>query len=482
MLFNSFTFLLLFLPVVFLMYYFVFRKWETGQILFLTFASLIFYGFADPSLVTLLLVSLLVNGLCAYALIRQAQAKKPILIIALVFNISLLVFFKYTYLIECTFFDPGRHAAILSSLKSIPLPIGISFFTFRAITLVVDAYRGRIEGMEKLIFQKNPMKFQLYIWFYISFFPQLLAGPISKANEFMNQIGRKLMGDIDWFSVVKYLIIGYFLKGCVADNLGEATLNLSTKIMPDLTKVDLVLLLYGFSFRMFADFAGYTYIAMGLGKLLGYETPPNFNYPYLSQSITEFWRRWHISLSTWLRNYLYIPLGGNRKGTIRTYLNLFITMFLGGLWHGAGWSYALWGSAHGIFLALERMIPGIRPVKGQPSRERPMWVKILMVFYVFNVVSILWLLFKLPNFSDVLLYFHSLCVNPVYSNPGIGYIVVIYGLPVVLYHSLKFLNSSSGTEYALIQKPVLEAACLGLMLALVLTNLGCPGQFIYFQF
>jgi alginate O-acetyltransferase complex protein AlgI len=185
--FNSSAFYLVFLPIVFTGYYFLFHRWPTGQILFLTFASLVFYGFADPSLVAVLLVSLWVNGLCTYMLLRTIRARKVVFVIVLVFNVGLLVYFKYAYLFACTFLDPEQEAAILQSLKAISLPIGISFFTFRAITLVADVYRGKTEGMENLHSQCSPFKLQLYIWLYIVFSPQLLAGPIAKANEFMNQ-------------------------------------------------------------------------------------------------------------------------------------------------------------------------------------------------------------------------------------------------------------------------------------------------------
>lgn len=479
MLFNSLVFLL-FLPIVFIGHYFVFRRLEIGQVIFLTACSLFFYGYADPSLITLLVVSLLVNGFCTHALMDQrwkTRWRKLLFIGTLVFNLGLLAFFKYAYLLGCAFLDADQHRAILASLQSIPLPVGISFYTFQAVSLCFDVYRGKTEGLENLYDQHNPLKFHLYTWFYISFFPQLVAGPIIKGHEFMNQIQRKKIHDIDWYHVTKYLIIGYFLKGCVADNLTEITLNLSSIQIPSLAKLDLVLLLYGYSFQIFADFAGYSYIAMGLGLLMGYKFPANFNYPYLAQSITEFWHRWHISLSTWLKEYLYIPLGGNRKSTTRTYVNLFATMFLGGLWHGAAWSYAVWGTAHGVFLAVERMITPF-----WPNVSKMLVAKLIRVFYTFNVVSLLWLMFKLSDFQDVILYFQALFSNEWYSNPGTLFIVVLFGSPVVICHVVKFLHLSGDKNHSLIRNSIAEACCLGLMLSLIITNLGCPGKFIYFQF
>lgn len=479
MLFNSIVFLL-FLPIVLIGHYFVFRKWELGQVVFLTLCSLFFYGYADPSLLVLLAVSLLVNGSCTHVLMDQTRnrhGRKLLFIGALLFNLGLLAFFKYAYMLGCVFLNPEQHRAVLSSLRAIPLPVGISFYTFQAVSLVFDVYRGKTEGLENLYAQRNPWKFHLYIWFYIAFFPQLVAGPIIKGHEFMNQIRRKSIRDIDWYPAVKYLIIGYFLKGCVADNLCEITLNLSSSQIPYLAKLDLVLLLYGYSFQIFADFAGYSYIAMGLGLLMGYKFPSNFDYPYLAQSITEFWRRWHISLSTWLREYLYIPLGGNRKGVARTYCNLFITMFLGGLWHGAAWSYAVWGTAHGILLAIERLLTPF-----WPRIDKTLAAKLIRVAYTFNCVSMLWLMFKLSDFQDVILYFRALSANTWYINSGTLFIVALYGLPIVLYHGIKFMHLNGNKEHALVRNTLAETCCLGLMLALVITNLGCPGKFIYFQF
>ncbi len=480
MLFSSMSFLIFFC-LVFWGHYFVFERSETGQVLFLTLCSLFFYGFSDPSLTLLLILSLSVNGLCAYFLLKRKNGRRFLMVMALVFNLGLLVFFKYAYLLGCLFLDPEQNASVLTALRKIPLPIGISFFTFRAITLIVDGYRGEKKGFEKLVSENNFFKFQLDVWFYISFFPQLLAGPIAKANEFLDQINRKSVRQVPWYLVLKYLIIGFFLKNCIADNLSEATLYLSSTFIPRLPKIDLVLLLYGYSFQMFADFAGYTYLAMGFGKLLGYDSPPNFNFPYISQSVTEFWRRWHISLSSWLKNYLYIPLGGNRKGERRTYLNLILTMILGGLWHGAGWCYAIWGFAHGLFLALERMVMSFRKSTTE-QRERPLWARLLLVFYAFNVVSVFWLLFKLPNFADVLLYFRALWSQPIYSDPAIGYVVILYSFPIVAYHAVRFFKAFETAPSMLIANPVAEACCLGFMLVLVFTNPGCPGNFIYFQF
>ena len=228
-----------------------------------------------------------------------------------------------------------------------------------------------------------------------SFFPYLVAGPIVKAHEFYPQIEAKNLQDIAWETAFRCLVVGYFLKMVVADNLKDATFWIEYPHFLRHSSVGLLALLFGFSMQIFADFAGYSLIAIGLGHLFGYNLPTNFNFPYLSRSFSEFWKRWHISLSTWLRDYLYFPLGGNRKGKIRTYLNLFIVMFLGGLWHGASWKYAVWGSFHGLALAVERLF------RNKINLPRHWVLDSLRVLVVFSFVTFAWLLFRLPTLKQV---------------------------------------------------------------------------------
>ncbi|MFN9911764.1 MAG: MBOAT family O-acyltransferase, partial [Pirellulaceae bacterium] len=219
------------------------------------------------------------------------------------------------------------------------------FYTFHGISLLVDVFRGRnLETFER---DKSLYRHLADTLLYLVFFPQLIAGPIIKAKEFYPQVTLKSIRQVDYQGSVRLLILGLFLKTVVADNLSEQTFWIAYPYFLGKSSADLLLLLYGYSAQIFADFAGYSLIAIGLARLLGYQLPDNFHFPYLASSIGEFWRRWHISLSSWLCDYLYIPLGGNQKGAVRTYFNLIIVMFLGGLWHGAAWSFAIWGLWHG---------------------------------------------------------------------------------------------------------------------------------------
>ena len=224
--------------------------------------------------------------------------------------------------------------------------------------------------------------------------------------------------------------------------------------------------------QIYADFAGYSLIALGLAELFGYKLPVNFNFPYISTSFREFWKRWHISLSSFLMEYLYFPLGGNRKGKARTYLNLMVVMILGGLWHGAAWSYAVWGAFHGILLATERLL------SGDKARKHALIVQVLKGLMVFSLVTLGWLLFKLPNFQDVIQYFKSMVQNRhLWVNEALITYILIYSSPVVFYHIFYLLNS----RHLVRVKPA-EYLIYATMLFLIIFNSGSPGAFIYFQF
>jgi alginate O-acetyltransferase complex protein AlgI len=298
-----------------------------------------------------------------------------------------------------------------------------------------------------------------------------------KAREFLPQIGARRWRDIPWRMALRYLITGFFLKMVVADNLREHTDLIGTTNVLWMKKLDLVGLLYGYSFRIFADFAGYSLMALGLAALCGYRLPVNFNYPYVSASVTEFWRRWHISLSNWLRDYLYFPLGGNRKGSGRTYVHLFVVMFLGGLWHGAAWRFALWGAAHGLLLAVERLL-GVKPAESSAAQRS--WRQSGKILLTFHVVSLAWLLFAMPDLESLTRYLVALRDAPMGLRGRPTFLVAVYGLPVVLYHLWGYFRPvvADGARWRRLAEPLV----FGLMLYLTLVNAGVGGSFIYFQF
>lgn len=472
MLFTSSYFFLLVI-LTFALYYAV--GWKEWQIGLLLISSFVFYAWNFPWLLALLLVSIGINILVARGVVRttNARRRKAIATVGVVLNLAVLAFFKYSPLIGRTLLPEGSDLG--DFLLSVPLPIGISFFTFQGISLVVDLFRNDVVGagpqVQGGLEERGPAEPSASaLALYIAFFPQLVAGPIVKAKDFLPQIGIKRITEVAWPLVYQTLVTGYFLKMVIADNLKDHTYWMSFPGYETIPKLDLVVLLFGYSIQIFADFAGYSLIAIGIARLFGYTLMDNFNFPYISRSFSEFWRRWHISLSTFLREYLYIPLGGNRKGTFLTYRNLMITMALGGLWHGAAWSYAIWGIYHGLLLAAERWAKDRDLIWTRRAWPRRLWV--------FSLVTLGWLLFRLPEFDQVLGYLNGILTNEWYSGMDRSLQVLIYTAPVVIYH-LVYLYGPKESE---LFRKVVRPLGLGLLLFLILTNAGSPGDFIYFQF
>ncbi len=313
------------------------------QVQLLVAASLFFYSYGQPELLPLLAVAVFGTYLFLILALRNRSIWLPV---GIIFNLALLAFFKYKFL----FVDPASPALAgetpINFLLKLPLPIGISFFVFHNISLLVDLTK-----------QKDAPSLSS-VFLYIIFFPQLVSGPITRAGMFIPQIEPKFLGDVKFIDAAKWILTGYFFKLYVANNLNELTSYMSFPLYETLQTQDRWLLVFLYSYQIYADFFGYSAIAIGLALLFGYRLPVNFDLPYISRSFSEFWTRWHISLSTWLRTYLYIPLGGNQKGAARTYPNLMIVMGLGGLWHGAGLSYLMWGLLHGVLLVIERPLLG----------------------------------------------------------------------------------------------------------------------------
>lgn len=423
------------------------------QVALLVVASVFFYGYGQPELLPLLLVAVLGTYLFLVLAFRNRARWMPA---GIAFNLALLAFFKYKFL----FVDPAHlsGASPVDFLLRLPLPIGISFFVFHNISLLVDLTR-----------EKNPPPLK-HVFLYIIFFPQLVSGPITRAAQFMPQIVPKRAADVDYVEAAKWIVAGYFFKLFVANNLNEMTSYMAYPLYETLRTQDRWLLVILYSYQIYADFFGYSAIALGLGLLFGYRLPVNFNLPYISASFSEFWTRWHMSLSNWLKTYLYIPLGGNRHGTARTYLNLMIVMTLGGLWHGASLSYALWGLLHGLLLVIER------PFLALFKNPWPI-VQAARAGIVFLCVTMLWIFFKLPDFNHALGYLHGMFApsdNP--SPPKLFYnLALLYSLPVIIQH-LGFggFVSTSLRRW--------EPYLYGAIVALAYLDAGPDAAFIYFQF
>lgn len=509
MLFNSWEFIVLLIATV-VLYYLPLpgRLARVWQVVLLLVSSAIFYAWEESRLLFLLFGSCLINAIAVERILfwkniersEVGPTSSPIsrakrwMACAVALNLGLLCCFKYAGFLANFFPDFLFPEAWKAWFSGIPLPVGISFYTFQGISLIVDAWRGDIseQTSDRLKLRGSGRIASIRdTSFYISFFPQLVAGPIVKAHEFVDQISAKAFRDVNWLVVRRCLISGYFLKIFVADNLAEQTglLTLGAEHLANNGPLNLLPLLYGYSLQIFSDFAGYSLIAIGLGALFGYKLPENFNFPYLSTSLTEFWRRWHLSLSSWLRDYLYIPLGGNRKGKGRAYFNLFVVMFLGGLWHGAAIKFVAWGCLHGMFLALERFLGRkdgkfSRSIQQQSGMRRP-WERFrifFLGFLTFNVVTFLWLAFMMPDMASVSAFFTGLTSGRMNFSGPPAFSLGFYGSAVILYHVWGWIKEHHSERAAALQRPFPEALVHGVMIFLIVTNPGAPRGFIYFQF
>jgi D-alanyl-lipoteichoic acid acyltransferase DltB (MBOAT superfamily) len=449
------------------------------QNIFLILASYIFYGYWDWRFIFLLFALTIINFIIGLKLGESGKQneKKFLVTLGIVSNLSILCFFKYFNF----FVDSAASALAVFGLHSnipllqIILPVGISFYTFQTMTYTIDIYR------DKLGPTKNFIDFALFV----CFFPQLLAGPIERATNLLPQIASpRQITKAQVLSGLNLILLGYFKKVAIADTLAP----IADKIFasPDLmTSGQLWTGVYAFTIQIYCDFSGYTDIARGIALILGFRIMENFNAPYLSRSITEFWRRWHISLSTWLRDYLYIPLGGNRAGNIRTYTNLIITFLLCGLWHGAAWTFIIWGLTHGLYISAHRIILRGRKVDiSWPINYSRRIVEFGKIILTFHIVALTWVLFKSPNFTIALKYFEGLFRFQQFT--GFAFSIIFAGLLVLaLDLAQTWLKSQTWLtdrhEHTAIRYLVAQFLFFS-TLAAAIAHVGTITPFIYFQF
>lgn len=382
MLFSSTTFLFVFLPIVLAVYYLVPFRFKNFLMLV---ASLFFYAWGEPVYVILMILSILLNYFCGREIGEKAddlRAKKRSLIFAVAVNLLILGFFKYYgFLMETL--DAVIPVAI--PYRELPLPIGISFYTFQALSYVIDVYRGNAK----------PQKNVLYFALYISMFPQLIAGPIVRYVDIEEQLDHRTINLTKFGQGAMYFIRGLAKKVIIANSAGAVFDQIAAMEIGSYSVLTAWIGCASYALQIYFDFGGYSDMAVGLGKMFGFEFRQNFNYPYISSSVTEFWRRWHISLSTWFREYVYIPLGGNRKGQTRTAVNLLIVWMLTGFWHGADWNFLFWGLYYGIILVLEKFLWG-EALQGLKGAVRHI--------YTMVIVLIGWVLFFSPSLGYALKY------------------------------------------------------------------------------
>ncbi len=465
MVFNSIEFLI-FLAVVYSLYAVLAHR---PQNLMLLAASYVFYGWWDWRFLSLVLFSTVFDYFVALGIPRcKSETSRRALISASVcMNLGFLSFFKYfNFFVDSAVTALNRIGVHADPLTlQIVLPVGISFYTFQAMSYTIDVYRRELEPTRRFL------DFALYI----SFFPQLVAGPIERATHLLPQVQNPRV--ITYLGVREgaWLILrGFFKKVVVADNLAVIA-NTVFNHPADHHGVAVLLGIYAFAFQIYCDFSGYSDIARGCAKLMGFELMQNFRIPYLSQNPQEFWRRWHISLSTWLRDYLYIPLGGNKKGTFNTYRNLFLTMLLGGLWHGAAWNFIAWGAYQGLLLIIHRLIVG----RVQP-KARPFLARLLFVTVMFQFTCLGWVFFRINHMSDLPILLQNLLSTGPYPAEWLPAMLVALA-PLCL---MEFMDERHGDVSFVHKLPALTklAGYAVLFSYIVFCGKTDGEQFIYFQF
>ncbi|MBS7368697.1 MAG: MBOAT family protein [Oscillospiraceae bacterium] len=405
MVFSSLTFLFAFLPITLLVYYLVPKKAQNVVILI---SGLIFYAWGEPIYVLAMIASTFIDytaGLLIAKYDNKPKIRTACLIVSLVMNLGLLGTFKYLgFLIE----SANAWFGLAIPNPNLPLPIGISFFTFQSMSYTIDLYRRNIKV------QKNAVSFIAFV----TLFPQIVAGPIVRYEDIQNEIDNRSITEKMIGDGISRFIVGLGKKVLIANNIGALWDSVKAMEYGELSAVTAWLGILAFTFQIYFDFSGYSDMAIGLGKMLGFNFPENFNYPYMSHSISEFWRRWHITLGAWFRSYIYIPLGGNRKGTARTIINLLIVWTITGIWHGASWNFMLWGAYFGVLIVLERLFLG-KLLEKLPS--------FLSWLYTFILVVFGWIMFDGVDASTV-------NIGDMFSQVG-SYIAAMFGVNGVIMDS-----------------------------------------------
>lgn len=471
MLFNSLSFVL-FLIIVLILYYAKLFNW-TNKKRMLLFTSYVFYGLWNPPLVILLWISTMVDWIAGNKLAKEEnqRIRNLWLLLSMSVNLGFLAFFKYgNFLLE-------NFTALVNSVDiyyhplkmDIILPMGISFYTFQTMSYTIDMYNKKTE----------PAKTFLDFALYVTFFPQLVAGPIVRAGDLISQFYEEKKATVNQFVWGLFLLtIGLFQKVVLADTLLSETSDTIFDATNILNSWDAWTGTLAFSGQIFFDFAGYSTCAIGIALMLGIVLPDNFKYPYASLGFSDFWKRWHITLSSWLKDYLYIPLGGNRYGVTRMYAALMITMLLGGLWHGAAWTFVVWGGLHGTYLILERLQRKYIPFTINK------WNGIFLAFTTFTCVNFTWVFFRAREFSTAKNMLSSmLFMNPDGEKLLQSFdIIKVFALISLMFLCHWFMRNTSLKEVSLKTSPLVLGVVWAIMFLLIAIAQGSGEQFIYFQF
>lgn len=470
MLFNSYIFLFFFV-VVYALYI---NLRQRGQNTLLLVASYAFYGAWDWRFCSLLIISTVVDFVVANQISTAGshKIKKNWLLVSMVGNLGILFFFKYFgfFYDSLVAFAAWFGWNIDSFSLKIVLPVGISFYTFQTMSYTIDVYRG----------ETKPARSMLDFALYVAFFPQLVAGPIERSSQLLPQVKGERQVTYQKFREGAWLILfGYYKKVVLADNVAPFV-NVVFGEPATAHGLGIPIAVLAFAIQIYGDFSGYTDIARGISRWLGFELMENFRMPYFALSPKQFWQRWHISLSTWLRDYLYLPLGGNRHSPGRTYLNLMTTMVLGGLWHGAAWNFFLWGLYQGILLVIYRVLRWEEPL-GLMQKQTLSVGKVFAWGIFMILVGFGWCIFRIESISDLVILCQNMFTGPFLTGKATLVTIAIYGLPVLL---LDLLQERRQSLLAIKQLPVAVryGVYVTLFALIVVSGVGGGGEFIYFQF
>ena len=470
MLFNSFAFLLFF-PLVVIIYYILNQRFRW---IFLLVASYYFYMNWKPVYAILIFASTIVTWYCGFVLekTKKRRKKRLFLTISLLINFGILFLFKYFDFINESVYTVLDYLNIRWSVPNLDLllPVGISFYTFQAVGYTIDVYRGDI---------KAEKHFGIYALF-VSFFPQLVAGPIERAKNLLPQFrAHHFLTSERLNSGIKQMVWGFFMKVVVADRM-SALVNATYNNVDQHNGTSLLIGTVFFAFQIYCDFAGYSNIAIGAARIMGFDLMTNFRRPYFASNISEFWHRWHISLSTWFRDYVYIPLGGNRVSVKRNYFNVVTTFVVSGIWHGANWTFVIWGGLHGFFIAIEKLI-GIDKIK--PKRFNFKKLSLIMLNIV--LVLIAWIFFRANSTYDAVVI-----IKKIFTDPGIPfkssiltYLYSIFGFIILM--SKEIHDEYFPDKFKLLESEniAISSVTTAFLIVLILAfGVFDGGQFIYFQF
>jgi alginate O-acetyltransferase complex protein AlgI len=475
MLFNSSIFIFIFLPLCLLFYYLANSKYRN---IILLFFSVFFYSWGEPDVIIFMLLCILINYFSAI-LIEIGYGKKA-LIFGIVSSISMLFYFKYfVFFLESSntilsYFN--FHIEYFNDIKKIALPIGISFYTFQSLSYLIDVYRKEVKAQRNLVSLAT----------LITMFPHLIAGPIIRYKDLENELAERKLSLLLFSEGTERFILGLAKKVIIANSCAYVADNIFNVGFENLNFKIAWLGIIAYTLQIYFDFSAYSDMAIGLAKMLGFRFRENFNYPYTAKSIQDFWRRWHISLSSWFRDYVYIPLGGNRVSNHKLYFNLFIVFFLTGLWHGASFSFVFWGLFHGLFLVLEKV--GILNILIK--------IPIINRIYTILIVMIGWVFFRVEKISDAFLYIKSLFGFGIQSQIPMQFFIDKYHFAIILlgiififpvYNKVKLYYNSYFDQFGLKYQIIVQSFYFIFLISLFIISIsfissGTYSPFIYFRF